>query len=81
SIRILILEMARLLTSSAEGGSRRRGVLLHQFKTNAGRIGVANLDVVDGQGNTGGVTILGGDSLAQVGGEGGNMQSPSAKVP
>jgi hypothetical protein len=24
---------------------------------------------------------LGGDSLAQVGGEGGNMQSPSAKVP
>jgi hypothetical protein len=37
------------------GAAIRVNILLRQFKANAGRIGVAGLDIVDGQGNAGGV--------------------------
>ena len=47
-------------------------IFLHQFKANARRIGIASLGVVDGQGDAGGVIILGGDGLAQIGGKRGN---------
>ena len=38
-------------------------ILLRQFKANPGRIGVAGLDVVDGQGNTGRALVFGGDGF------------------
>ncbi len=54
------------------GAAIRVDVLLCQFKSNAGRIGVAGLDVVDGQGNARCVTVFGRDGFAQVGGERGD---------
>ena len=54
------------------GAAIRVNILLRQFKANAGRIGVAGLDVVDGQGNAGCSLVFGGDGLTQVGGERGN---------
>ena len=47
-------------------------ILFRQFKANAGRIGVAGFDVVDGQRDAGGLAVFGGDGLAQIGGEGGD---------
>ena len=51
------------------GAVMRVNTLLREFKPDAGRIGVTGLDVIDRQGNAGCFTILGGDGLAQVGGE------------
>jgi len=47
-------------------------ILLGQFKTNASRVGVAGLDVVDGQGNTGRALVFGGYGLTQIGSERGD---------
>ena len=47
-------------------------ILLREFKPNAGRIGVTGLDVIDRQGDAGCLMILGGDGLAQIGGERGD---------
>ena len=54
------------------GAEIRVDILLRQFKSNAGRIGIAALDVVDGQGNARCSTVFGGDGLTQVGGERGD---------
>src|SRR3990167_6847553 len=50
----------------------RVNILLRQFKSNPCRIGVAGLDVVDGQGNARCSAVFGGDGLTQVGGERGD---------
>jgi hypothetical protein len=47
------------------GAEIRVNIFLRQFKSNAGRIGVADLDVVDGQGNTRCSTVFGSDGLTQ----------------
>ena len=47
-------------------------VLLRQFEADAGRIVVARLGVVDGQGDARRLDALDGDGLAQVGREGGD---------
>ncbi len=44
------------------GASVGVNILLNQFKANPGRVGVAGLDVVDGQGNIGRALIFGGDA-------------------
>lgn len=54
------------------GAEVRVNILLRQFKSNAGRVGVAGLKVVDGQGNAGRALVFGGDGLTQVGGERGD---------
>jgi hypothetical protein len=41
----------------------RLNILLRQFKSNAGRIVIASLGVVDRQGDTGRAGIFSGDSL------------------
>ena len=51
------------------GAAIRVNILLRQFKSNAGWIGVAGLDVVDGQGNARCSAVFGGDGLTQIGGE------------
>ena len=50
----------------------RVDIFLGQFKADTGRVGLAGLNVIDWQGDTACVTIFSGDSLAQVGGEGGD---------
>lgn len=72
---ILVLQAHQINTVDIEevgGAAIRVDIFLRQFKANAGRIGVTGLDIVDGQGDAARVTILGGDSLTQVGGEGGD---------
>src|SRR5437867_9826710 len=54
------------------GAEIRVNILLRQFKSNARRIRVAGLDVVDRQGNTRCVSVFGSDCLTQVGGERGD---------
>ena len=51
------------------GAAIRVDVFLRQLKSNAARVGVAGLDVVDGQGNACCSAVLGSDGLTQVGGE------------